>query len=237
VASNDFLMTLPETERTSLMALARPAIIPSGTDLFLPGDSVDWVYFPLGGLVSLICVMLNGDQAETGVVGREGAVGLLEAAGSGILRYRAVVQIDLDTIKVPASHYLQLLGRSVPLQTAVASHLELTIAEARQTIACHAHHPARGRLAWWLLECQDRTGLETLRLTQEFLAAMLGVQRTTVVDVATLLKDSGLIQYRRGAITILDRPGLERASCECYATIAGYRHRIAASAQSRTTRQ
>lgn len=228
--ANDFLRILPTDDLNALSALAELVRIPSGTDLFLPGDPVSWVYFPLKGLVSLISVMRNGDEAETAVVGREGAVGLLEVAGSGVMHYRAVVQIETEGLKVKAADYLSLVMRSARLRRAVSTHLELTIAETRQTVACHAHHSAKGRLAWWLLECQDRTGLEALKLTQEFLGAMLGVQRTTLNEVASALKAEALIDYRRGVITILNRPALERASCECYATIAGYRHLIESTA-------
>lgn len=224
--TNDFLLVLAPDDLAALRAKAEAVDIASGTDLFLPGDPVDWVYFPVRGLVSLISVMANGDEAETAVVGREGAIGLLEAEGSGVMLYRAVVQIETEGLRVPVSDYLALVQASPDLRRAVMAHLELTIAETRQTVACHAHHPARSRLAWWLLECQDRTGLEALRLTQEFLGAMLGVQRTTLNEVASELKADRLIDYRRGVITILDRPALERASCECYATIAGYRHAI-----------
>lgn len=224
--TNGFLSTLPRDELEALISMSAAVRLTSGADLFLPGDPVDWVYFPRSGLVSLISVMLNGDQAETAVVGREGAVGLVEAAGSGILLYRAVVQIETEGLRVSTRDYLALLDRSPPLRRAVAGHLELTIAETRQFVACQAHHPSRARLAWWLLECQDRTGLESLPLTQEFLAAMLGMQRTTVSEVALSLKADKLLDYRRGMIRILDRPRLERASCECYATVAGYRHQI-----------
>jgi DNA-binding XRE family transcriptional regulator len=104
--------------------------------------------------------------------------------------------------------------------------LELIIAEARQTIACIAHHPADRRLAWWLLECQDRTGKDRLALTQDFLGTMLGVQRTTVTQIAVGLKAEGLITCSRGVISILNRGGLEARSCECYKTSQHFRHLI-----------
>ena len=223
---NAFLAALSLHDHAIFARVLQPVEISSGTDLYLPDDPVDWVYFPSRGLVSLITVMEDGDQAETAIIGREGAVGLVEAAGSGIMLYRAVVQIDLRALRAPAADYLAALGASESLRRAVTRHLELTIAEGRQTLSCLAHHAPEQRLAWWLLECQDRTGDEHLALTQEFLAAMLGIQRTTVTRVAGKLRSEGLIAYSRGRIGILDRPGLERRCCECYRTIRLYRRRI-----------
>jgi CRP-like cAMP-binding protein len=204
----------------------RPVGYRSGHVLYEPEDAVEWVYFPESGLVSLISVMLSGDQVESAVVGREGAIGFLEAAGAGIIFSRAVVQIDLVAQRAPARAYLDALDRSATLRRVIASHVELTVAEGRQTIACIAHHSAEARLAWWLLECQDRTGQARLDLTQEFLSAMLGVQRSTVSQVASVLKAEHLIDYSRGVIRILDRPGLLARSCECYATNRHFRDLI-----------
>lgn len=223
---NAFLAALSPQDYAAFARVLQPVTIVSGTDLYLPDDPVDWVYFPSRGLVSLITVMEDGDQAETAIIGREGAVGLVEAAGSGVMLYRAVVQIDLQAVRAPVADYLAALGGSESLRRAVTRHLELTIAEGRQTLSCLAHHAPEQRLAWWLLECQDRTGDKQLALTQEFLAAMLSVQRTTVTRVALLLKSEGLITYSRGRIGITDRAGLERRCCECYRTIRMYRRRI-----------
>ncbi|WP_426051188.1 Crp/Fnr family transcriptional regulator [Brevundimonas sp. SL161] len=232
--NNAFLLTLPAHVQDRLGRSLEPIRVSSGTDLYLPLDEVDWVYFPIAGLISLISVMRNGDEAETGIVGREGALGMVEAAGSGRMLYRAVVQIDLNAVRMPTSEYLSLLRGSVVLQRAVARHTELNLAEIRQTAACRSHHKVQPRLAWWLLECQDRTGYESLYLTQEFLAAMLGAQRTTLNAAISVLRKAGLIRVGRGAIYILDRPGLERASCECYSTITRYRQDIEHTAPHRS---
>lgn len=226
MASNDFLMALEPHDAQVFTAAGREVVVDSGTDLFLPGDQIDAVYFPYSGLVSLISVLENGDQAETAVIGREGAVGLVEASGSGVMLYRAVVQLETTGLRIPADVYRRIWDQSGSLRRRVAKHSELTIAEARQALACLSHHTVKKRLAWWLLECQDRTGFEALPLTQEFLGAMISVRRTTVVEVANQLRNDGLIDYRRGVIRIIDRPALERACCECYATVANYRHRI-----------
>lgn len=223
---NAFLLTLSDVLQTTLLEGRDPVSVPSGTDLYLPGDEINWIYFPTSGLISLISVMDNGDEGETGVVGREGALGVLESLGSGCVLYRAVVQIDLVAWRIPASRFTAVFGESPALRTVVAAHTELNLAELRQSLACRSHHSVTARLAWWLLECQDRTGLKVLALTQEFLGAMLGSQRSAVSQASSDLKQAGLIQYSRGVIEVLDRPGLERRACECYARVAGYRRTI-----------
>jgi CRP-like cAMP-binding protein len=223
---NALLRSLSPGDYHELQRHLRPIGHRSGQVLYEPGDRVDWVYFPESGLVSLISVMLSGDQVETAVVGREGGVGFLEASGAGVIFTQAVVQIDLVAQRAPSQAYRDALNGSETLRRTIASHVELTIAEGRQTIACIAHHSAEARLAWWLLECQDRTGQDELHLTQEFLSAMLAVQRSTVSQVAAGLKDGGVISYSRGLIQILDRDALRAKSCECYDTNRHFREMI-----------
>ncbi len=224
--NNSLLRSLSPEDFAVLEKHLHPVALHSGAVLYEPESPVQWVYFPEEGLISLITVMLSGAQVESAVVGREGGVGFLEAAGAGIIFSRAIVQIDLVALRAPAYAYLAAWNASASLRRTIAAHVELTIAEGRQTIACIAHHPVEQRLAWWLLECQDRTGLERLPLTQEFLSAMLAVQRTTVTQLASAFKADGLIDYSRGVITIHDRPGLERRTCECYATSRHFRKLI-----------
>ncbi len=142
-----------ETQNRLLMALSRdglehlaphlhPVRVRSGTVLYEPEAKLDWVYFPEKGLVSIISVMLSGSTAEAAVVGREGAVGFVEAAGSGVFLMRALVQADLQALRVSATHYRQALDASPGLRRAVADHAELNMAETRQTLACIAHHTA-----------------------------------------------------------------------------------------------
>lgn len=224
---NHLLKTLLSADMDRLAPHLQRITLPASAVLYEPEANLDWVYFPERGLVSIISVMISGATAEAAVVGREGAVGFVEGAGSGIIFTRALVQADLEAQRVSAWHYRAALEASSTLRKAVADHAELNMAEARQTIACIAHHTADRRLAWWLLECQDRADSGNhLPLTQEFLAAMLGLQRTTVNTVATSLRDRGLIDYRRGMVTILDRAGLEATSCECYATNKRFREII-----------
>lgn len=222
--SNRLLLSLEPQDFDVLAREMRPMAFKAGEVLYEPEDQVDWIYFPEQGLISLLSVMLSGAAVETAVVGNEGGVGFLEVAGAGVTFSRALVQVDLLAMRVSAAAYNAAFDASHSLRQRVTSHVELLLAEARQTLACQSHHSHEQRLAWWLLECQDRTGGgPRLPLKQDFLAAMLGVQRSTVSVVASALKADGLIDYTRGEIQILDRPRLERRSCECYATAAHYR--------------
>ncbi|MGZ3272768.1 MAG: Crp/Fnr family transcriptional regulator [Caulobacteraceae bacterium] len=222
--SNKLLLSLEPHDFEVLARDMRPMAFKAGEVLYEPEDQVEWIYFPEQGLISLLSVMLSGTAVETAVVGNEGGVGFLEVAGAGVTFSRALVQVDLLALRVSAASYNAAFDASHSLRQHVTSHVELLLAEARQTLACQSHHSHEQRLAWWLLECQDRTGGGAkLPLKQDFLAAMLGVQRSTVSQVAGSLKADGLIDYTRGEIHILDRPRLERRSCECYATTAHYR--------------
>jgi CRP-like cAMP-binding protein len=224
---NRLLLSLEPADSEALSKHMRPMAFRQGHVLYEPQDPIDWVYFPEQGLISLLSVMLSGIAVETAVVGSEGGVGFLEAVGAGVTFSRALVQVDLLAMRVPAKAYVAAFDASASLRRTVSSHIELALAEARQTLACQTHHSHEQRLSWWLLECQDRTGGGAeLPLKQDFLAAMLGVQRSTVSQVASVLKVDGLIDYRRGLIKILDRTGLEKRSCECYATNQQFRRLI-----------
>ena len=233
---NRLLLSLDRDDYEALSRHMRPLAFKQGRVLYEPEDTINWVYFPEQGLVSLLSVMLSGTAVETAVVGIEGGVGFLEAVGAGITFSRALVQMDLLALRVPAEAYVAAYNASPALRRTVASHIELSLAEARQTLACQTKHSHDQRLAWWLLECQDRTGGEPdLPLKQDFLATMLGIQRSTVSQVVSALRGDGLIEYTRGTIRIVDRTALEKRSCECYATNQHFRYLIEnSSAYSRT---
>jgi CRP-like cAMP-binding protein len=129
--------------------------------------------------------------------------------------------------RIPASAYREAYDASPDLRRTIHDHIELLTIELRQNVACHALHPVEKRLAWWLLECLDRSGgINPLPLTQEFLANMMGVQRTTINDKASVLQGEGLIEYKRGRIDILNPAGLERRACECRKTVQHFREQV-----------
>lgn len=213
------------------LAVVRPHLEEVGLDvgqrLYEMGDRVNWVVFPEAGLLSLVTSMASGAEVETSMVGREGGVGFVEALGGGVMHSRLVVQVPGRAYRMAPKHYREAFVLSAGLRRAVHRQVELLLAEARQEVACHTLHPVQERFCRWLLECQDLSGgPEILPLKQEFLALMLGVQRTTVTEVAKEAQALGHIRYSRGRIEILDREGLEHNACECRATLQELRRQL-----------
>ena len=194
------------------------------------GEAVDWVYFPEGGLIALASETLAGEVVAGETVGWDGAVGVFEACGSRRSFARAVVQIPGTAWRVRAPIYRELFDQSSGLRAAVHRHVELLLVESRQLMACNAIHTVESRLSRTLLDAVDRSGVESfLPLTQEALAQMLGVQRSTVTLCAAALQRARLVRNVRGSIEVLDRAGLEKAACTCRGTIAYAREEIHAS--------
>ena len=220
-AANDILERLtavqfaPFSKGASLVTLRR------GDTLYEPDRRAKWVYFPTGGLLSVLTVLKSGRSVATAIVGAEGAVGFIEAGGSGVMHSRVRVQAAGRAWRAPVSVYASALAASPELQGVIGRQTELLVTKLSQAVLCHTVHSLATRLCRWLLECQDHLGGSvTLPLTQECLAAMLGVQRTTVTAAAGALQNAGLIHYGHGMITIANRPGLERRACECRQAVA-----------------
>ena len=176
-----------------------------GRLLFDPGDQIATVYFPLDCVISVMTLMESGEAIESVTIGREGAYGLASAISPREALSRAIVQVPGRTCRISAGVLHDVWNRSPALQLLVAKHSDALFA-----------HSVEQRFGRWLLACHDRIDLDTVSLTQEFLADMLGVQRTTVTAVARSLQAKGMIRYRRGIVDVLDRPGLEAIACECY---------------------
>jgi CRP-like cAMP-binding protein len=188
----------------------------AGQALYEPGDDVEAIYFPSDAVLSIVAVMRDGRSVEAATVGNESVVGVINALAGAPVHSRTFAQIGGSALKLPATRLRTLVGESPSLLKILLMHVQDSIAQAEQSVACNALHTASERLARWLLLSQDRVGSPMIPLTQEYLAVMLGVQRTTVTEVAKVLKAAGVISYRRGRIEITDRLALERASCECY---------------------
>ncbi len=217
--NNRLLAGLPIETFDAMAPNLRQVSIAQGAVIFEPGEDIVDVYFPQTGMISLLVIPKSGAPIETSTVGREGAFGLHRGLGARRSFTRAAAQIGGRFSTIAANRFEQLVQMHSPLRDLIERYTELLLAEAQQISACNAAHDAPSRLARWLLQCADRTGSERLALTQEYLAQMLSVRRTTVTLLAQALQRKGRIKYSRGQITILDRPGLSACACDCYPTI------------------
>jgi len=206
--------------RAKFQSRIEHTVLAKGQVLQETGDEVEWVYFPIDGLVGIATETSGGESAQCAAHGFDGAVGVFEACGSRRAFYRAVVQIPGHAWRVRAGTYRELFDQSAGLRTAVHKLVELLLAESRQYVACNALHSLQSRLARLLADMQDRALCgDTLPVTQDALAQMLGVQRTSVALAVGSLQKAEVIRRGRGAIEITDRPGLEREACSCRDTL------------------
>jgi CRP-like cAMP-binding protein len=213
---NRLLAACGEAAMASLAPHISEVSLTVGRIIAEPGDPVEHVYFPTSGVVSIVTIMEDGRSVESLTVGREGAVGLLAAFGDTKSVSRAIIQIPGAAQRIRADHLREAAARDPSIMSVVVRYAQAVEAQLHQAAACNALHHIEARLCRWLLTCEDRTGDSVLPLTHEFLALMLGAQRTSVTLAAQAVKRRGLITYRRGVITMLDRVGVENASCECY---------------------
>ena len=220
LSANRLIAALPQPV-LALLQFSR-AVLAQGHVCFDAGDPIEEIYFPTSGLISLVADMEKGNVVGAGMVGREGAVGIQSAVGRRYAFTRTIVQIPGSFYTVSAEALRRVLQTSPEAQALVAHYTDVLLAEAQQLAACNAIHPALARLAGLLLQCADRVGSEQFPLTQDFLAEMLGVRRTSVTLQAQDLQRRGVIKYRRGKIAIIDRPALESCACECYRTVKAY---------------
>lgn len=206
------------------------AALRKGAVLQEPGEEVEWVWFPEQGLISLASESVGGESVSGAMIGCNGALGAFEACGSRRSFVRATVQIPGDAWRIRDSGYREMFDASSGLRTAVHKHVESLLVEARQFAACNAIHPVESRFSRVLLEMLERSRSgPVLPLTQENLANVLGVQRTTVAVVASNLHKSGVIRSGRGAVEVIDGARLERTACSCRETIAFAQAEIYAS--------
>jgi CRP-like cAMP-binding protein len=216
---NKLLASLPRDHFDRLLPQLSAVSLQQGIVLFEAGDEVDQIYFPHYGMLSLLAVLRDGKAIETATVGREGVVGAMAGLGLYKSLVRVVVQMPLACSKIAATHFRTATAASDPIRNLCIRYNEVLLSQARVTAACNALHPIEARFCRWLLQSADRSASDTVALTQEFLAEMLGVRRTSVTEVASKVQNAGVITYSRGVIKILDRPALMRMSCECYETL------------------
>jgi CRP-like cAMP-binding protein len=214
----NFLLTaLRADDAAALTPHLREIGLSRGQVLFEPGASVQQIFFPSSACISVTAVMEDGRLIETNTVGRESAAGLLDAITGEPAATRGFAQIAGGAMALPAAVYRARIKESPSLLRLTLLHLRASARQAETGVACNIVHSAESRLARWLLMTQDRTGGPNFDLTQEYLAVMTGVQRTTISQMAAALKQKGVIDYTRGHVTVRDRAALEAHACECYA--------------------
>jgi CRP-like cAMP-binding protein len=216
---NDLLAALPDAELARWLPMLEFVDLPLGHVLYESGVTLDHVYFPSTAIVSLLYVLENGASAEIAVVGKEGIVGISLFMGGGSTPNRAVVQSAGKGLRLGATALQTEFNRSGPVLHLLLRYTQALITQMSQTAVCNRHHSLDQQLCRWLLLSLDRLQGDVLAMTQELIANMLGVRREGVTEAAVQLQAAGLIRYARGRITVLDRAGLEKRSCECYAVV------------------
>jgi CRP-like cAMP-binding protein len=215
---NRILTALPSPERRELFNVVRNVTVPVKTVLFEPGDSVDAVYFPTDGVISLVTPLHDGAIVEVATIGNEGIVGI-PLVPMGRLAVRAISAVAGHSLRMEATAFQDWFERSSAFHVLVDKYTQALFGQISQAAACNRLHSSEERLSRWLLMSHDRIGSKQFMITQEFLGQMLGARRSTVSVSAGILQRAGLIRYVRGHITIVDRDGLEAVSCECYSVI------------------
>jgi CRP-like cAMP-binding protein len=215
---NHLIEILPRKDRLRLLAICEPVELALAEVLCDPGKPTRHVYFPIDAFISLVALVEGSPGVEVGMVGREGMLGAQLALGVVTAPLHAVVQGAGASWRIGTPAFRRELARSLPLQRGLDRYLYVLMAQQAASAACLRFHQTTERLARWLLMSQDRAHSDHFHVTHEFLAYMLGMRRVGITAAAKALQRGGLIEYHRGDVTVLDRPGLEAATCSCYAT-------------------
>jgi CRP-like cAMP-binding protein len=213
---NYILSQMPEPQFSSVAKALVPVELPIGMQLSQPNQDIEYLYFPTSGLISTDALTESGDSIEVGVTGREGFAGVAGLLGHSQMANSVMMQGTGTGYRIRMSHFREEVLKGGPLLQLVHSFLYMQMTQMTQSILCNRLHPVEARLSRWLLTSADRMETENLQLTQEFLAQMLGSRRSTVTVAAGNLQRRGYIDYSRGRIKIVNRAGLQSASCECY---------------------
>ena len=216
---NKLLRALPQSEFKRLGEHLERVQLEKGEVVYVTGDLIRHVYFPINGLLSLLSTTETGASMELAMVGNEGIVGLTVINKTRITPYEVTVPIATEAWKIKAQTLEEEFARGEGVHDLMLAYVHLRMAQIWQASICHRFHPLEQSLSNWLLVVQDRVNSDTLNLTQELISNSLGVPRTGVTAAAGSLQRAGLIRYSRGRIVILDRAGLEAHACECYRII------------------
>jgi CRP-like cAMP-binding protein len=223
---NRILAALPVNVRAQLMDDLEQVTLPLGHVLYEPGASLDFVYFPTSCIVSLVFTTEDGSTAELAMTGKDGLVGIPLVLGGGTSTHKAVVQCAGNAWRLRAEVMAWELNQHGHLLRLALSYTQALMTQMAQSVVCNRHHSVDQQLCRWLLLSLDQLPDNELQMTQELIANMLGVRREAVTEAAGKLQAAGLIQYRRGHITVTDRPGLEARVCECYSIVKAEYERL-----------
>jgi CRP-like cAMP-binding protein len=218
LTENRLLAALPRDEYERFAPHLEEVSLALSQVLFRPDDEIAYAYFPTDSIVSLLTDLSDGSGMEVGLVGREGLVGISAILGGSETKV-ATVQAVGNAFKIRVDALRAEFGRGGALQSGLLRYTHALMTQISQSVVCNARHPLPGRLARWLLMYHDRLGRDEFDLTHEFMAAMLGVRRAGVSEVAYELQRMGFISYQPGHVRIIDRKGLEEFACECYPVV------------------
>lgn len=216
---NYLFHSIPSPEWERLLPHIEPVELPLGKVLYEPGTKMSHVYFPSTAIISLLYALENGSSAEIAIAGNEGIIGISIFMGGESTSSRAVVQSAGLGYRVKSSLILDEFNRSGPVMHLLLRYTQALITQMSQTAVCNRHHTLDQQFCRWLLLSLDRLPSNELVMTQELIANMLGVRREGVTEAALKVQKAGFIKYARGRITILDRTGLEKRTCECYQVV------------------
>lgn len=228
---NHLLAALPAEVFARLSPHLELITMPLGEVLYESGGQLQHVYFPTTAIVSLHYIMENGASAEMAGVGNEGVIGISLFMGGNTTPSRATVQTGGHGYRLQGQLMLEEFDRSGPMMRLMLRYTQALITQMSQTAVCNRHHSMEQQLCRWLLLTLDRLPSNELTMTQELIACMLGVRREGITEAAGNLQQAGLISYRRGHITVIDRCGLELLTCECYSVVKNEFHRLLGEAQ------
>jgi CRP-like cAMP-binding protein len=231
LTGNHLLDALTEQDRAALLPGLEHIPLVNEASVYEPNERIETVYFPTSGIISMISAMENG-SVEVGTVGREGMAGLPVMLHTDSMPTRAFVQVKGEAMVMPTERFREAMQASPAFSRLLYRYAQALFDQVAQSVACNRLHVLEERCARWVLMTADRVGDTNIHLKHEFLAEMLGVHRPAVTLAARALQRAGLIRYARGVIDVLDRAGLEAASCECYAVVRGSFERLRATGAS-----
>ncbi len=219
LTENRLLALLPGEELEQLRRHCEVVSLRHGFRAITPDEPIRDVYFPLSCLLSMVTATVDGGSVESGTIGREGMSGIPVLLNAGQTTMPTFVQVPGEAVRLRAEVLRELYERSADVRRVMNRYIHTVVVVSSQSTACNALHGVEARMCRWLLMSCDGVGSDEVNLTQEYLAVMLGVRRPGVTEVAGRLRAEGLIDYKRGQIRLLDRAGVERHACECYARV------------------